>query len=63
MAKRHNVLITEDDPILVTVTLNELVLAEYLERVHARVQAAEDQISKKTSFTTSRASSRSPRRR
>ena len=45
VAKRHNVLITENDPILVTLTLNELLLAEYLERVHARVQAAEDEIS------------------
>jgi hypothetical protein len=32
VAKRHNLLLDKSDPILAAVTLNELVLAEFLER-------------------------------
>ena len=31
IAVKHNVLLTKDDPVLVTVSLNEIVLAHYLE--------------------------------
>lgn len=39
--KRHNVGIGRDDPILMTVTLNELVLGEFLKRVEDAAVAAE----------------------
>jgi hypothetical protein len=45
VAKRHNVLLGPDDPILVTLTLNELILAGYLERVQTLLEAAQDQTS------------------
>lgn len=35
VAIRHNVLLGQDDPILVTVTINELVLSRYLEKASA----------------------------
>jgi Transcriptional activator TraM len=45
VARRHNVLLGPDDPILVTLTLNELILTGYLERVQALLEAAQDQTS------------------
>lgn len=42
VAKRHNVLLGPSDPILVTLTLNELVLAQYVERLIATLEQAED---------------------
>ncbi|MCD2514651.1 hypothetical protein [Comamonas endophytica] len=36
LAIRHNVLLGKDDPILVTVTLNELVLKQYLDLVESQ---------------------------
>ena len=42
VAKRHNVLLGPSDPILVTLTLNELVLAQYVERLNATLEQAED---------------------
>jgi hypothetical protein len=47
VARRHNVLVTADDPVFVGVTLNELLLAEYVRRVetslgHARREIAAD---------------------
>jgi hypothetical protein len=48
VAKRHNVLLGPNDPILVTLTLNELILADYIERVHALLVAAQDQTSAST---------------
>ncbi|QCG92924.1 hypothetical protein E6C67_02940 (plasmid) [Azospirillum sp. TSA2s] len=42
VAKRHNVLLGPSDPILVTLTLNELVLAQYVERLTATLEQAED---------------------
>ncbi|WP_182333658.1 conjugal transfer protein TraM [Stenotrophomonas acidaminiphila] len=40
VAIRHNVLLGPDDPILVTVTLNELVLADFLEKARNDYTAA-----------------------
>jgi len=45
VAKRHHVLLGPDDPILVTLTLNELILTDYLARVDALLVAAQDQTS------------------
>jgi hypothetical protein len=45
VAKRHNVLLGPNDPILVTLTLNELILADYVERVHALLVAAQEETS------------------
>lgn len=42
VVKRHNVLLNRDDPIFVTVTCNEMVLAHYADMVAARVDAATD---------------------
>ncbi|MBN8477342.1 MAG: hypothetical protein J0L91_00070 [Burkholderiales bacterium] len=39
--KRHNVAIGRDDPILMTVTLNELVLGEFFRRIDEAAAAAE----------------------
>jgi predicted DNA-binding protein (UPF0278 family) len=41
VARRHNVLVDRGDPIFVTVTLNELLLAEHLEKVRAAITHAE----------------------
>jgi hypothetical protein len=40
VAKRHNVLVDPTDPIFVTVTLNELLLAEHVRQLEAAVQQA-----------------------
>ncbi|WP_277594462.1 hypothetical protein [Pseudomonas chlororaphis] len=45
VAKRHNLLIGHNDPILATLTLNELILGEYLEHVNALLVEAQDQVS------------------
>lgn len=45
VAKRHNVRLGPDDPILITVTLNELILAEYIEHVNVLIERAENQAS------------------
>ncbi len=42
VARRHNVLLGRDDPIFVTVTVNELVLAHYVDLVATRAEAATD---------------------
>jgi len=41
VAIKHNVLLSPDDPILVTLTLNELVLGRYLELVNQHSEDAE----------------------
>jgi len=41
IAIKHNVLLSPDDPILVTLTLNELVLGHYLELVNQHSEDAE----------------------
>ena len=45
VARRHRVLLSPDDPILVTVTLNEVIVARAAERVAELVNGAADQIS------------------
>ena len=41
VGKRHGILLDSDDPVLVTVTLNELVLEEYLRRARVAADEAE----------------------
>jgi hypothetical protein len=41
VAKRHNVLVDPQDPVFVTVTLNELLLAEHVQKVQAALDRAE----------------------
>lgn len=43
VARRHNILLPNDDPIFVAVSLNELVLAEYLSRMNATADDARAQ--------------------
>lgn len=40
VARRHNVLVTPEDPIFVAVTLNELLLAQHVQELQAAVEAA-----------------------
>lgn len=42
VAKRHGVTLESRDPIFATVTLNELVLKNYLERLNALLEHAQD---------------------
>ena len=44
VAKRHKVLISPDDPIFMTVTLNELLLADTLGQLQTAVIASQDHI-------------------
>ena len=44
VAKRHHLLLRPDDPLFITVTLNDLLLARALERIEAAVIASQDQI-------------------
>ncbi len=41
VARRHNVLVDPDDPIFIAVTLDELLLAEHLQRVQLALSQAE----------------------
>jgi len=41
VAKRHNVLVDPQDPVFVAVTLNELLLAEHVQKVQAALDRAE----------------------
>jgi Transcriptional activator TraM. len=45
VAERHRVVLRPDDPIFLTMTLNELVLQRYIERVENAVAAAEQRLS------------------
>ena len=45
VAKRHNLLLRYDDPVLVLLTLNELTLNGLITHIEGAVQAAQDQIS------------------
>lgn len=45
VAKRHGVLLGPTDPVLVTVTLNELVVGRLIEHVAARMEAASNDFS------------------
>lgn len=44
VAKRHDLLLSRDDPVLVTVTLNELVLGEALAQLKASLSEANQEI-------------------
>lgn len=45
VARRHNLLLDHDDPLLVTLTLNELALNRIIAKQLAAIEAAQDQIS------------------
>jgi hypothetical protein len=45
VARKHNLLLSPDDPLLVTITLNEVILRRVLERQRQAIEAAQDQIS------------------
>ncbi len=45
VARRHNLLLSPDDPLMVLVTLNEMILARMLETQQRALEAALDQIS------------------
>jgi hypothetical protein len=40
VAKRHGLLLDEDDPVLLTVTLSEFILDEYVEKLNANLERA-----------------------
>jgi hypothetical protein len=45
VARKHNLLLSPDDPLMVLVTLNEMILARMLETQQRALEAALDQIS------------------
>jgi hypothetical protein len=45
VARKHNLLLSADDPLLVTVTLNEAILHRIIARQTEAIEAAQDQIS------------------
>ncbi len=45
VAKRHHILLSEDDPVLVTLTLNELILTRAIAEIEAHIQACKEQAS------------------
>jgi hypothetical protein len=45
VAKRHHILLSEDDPVLVTLTLNELILTRSIVEIEAHIQACKEQAS------------------
>jgi len=45
VARKHNLLLSPDDPLLVTVTLNEAILHRLIARQTEAIEAAQDQIS------------------
>jgi hypothetical protein len=44
VARKHNLLLSPDDPLLVTITLNEVILRRVLERQRQAIEAAQDEI-------------------
>ena len=52
VARRHNILISPDDPIFATVTLNELVLAHVLEQQRQALAESQAQIERTTTQQT-----------
>ncbi|ELZ3581712.1 hypothetical protein UL135_002678 [Acinetobacter baumannii] len=44
VAKQHHVLLSPDDPIFITVTLNELILKDYLAQVEMKLSESEQTI-------------------
>jgi hypothetical protein len=51
IARRHNVLVSADDPVFVGVTLNELLLAEYIRRVETSLDRARRDVAADTART------------
>jgi hypothetical protein len=45
VAKRHHILLSEDDPVLVTLTLNELILTRAIAQIEAHIEACKEQVS------------------
>ncbi len=45
VAKRHHLLLSEDDPVLVTLTLNELILTRAIAQIQAHIEACKEQTS------------------
>ena len=45
VARKHNLLLSADDPILITITLNEMILSRLLGKLQLSIEAAQDQIS------------------
>lgn len=48
VAKRHRVILNESDPIFITITLNDLVLAEHVERMRVIVEEYSSLVSAST---------------
>lgn len=44
VAKRHHVLLSPDDPILITVTLNELIIKHHIDQVETKFSETENAI-------------------
>jgi hypothetical protein len=44
VARQHNLLLSPDDPLLVTITLNEVILQRIIARQLQAIEAAQDQI-------------------
>jgi hypothetical protein len=44
VARQHNLLLSPDDPLLVTITLNEVILQRMIARQLQAIEAAQDQI-------------------
>jgi hypothetical protein len=44
VARQHNLLLSPDDPLLVTITLNEVILQQIIARQLQAIEAAQDQI-------------------
>ena len=45
VAKRHNIILDHNDPILVTVTLNELVVEHYIEKMESLLAITQNNLS------------------
>jgi beta-mannanase len=45
VARKHNLLLSPDDPLLVTITLNEVILRRIIASQQQAIEAAQDQIS------------------
>jgi hypothetical protein len=45
IAKRHNLLLRDDDPLFVLLTLNDLALDRFVQRIEAAAESAQDQLS------------------
>ena len=48
VAKKHHIILTEEDPIFITVTLNEMILNHFITEINNQLNTAQDQISAST---------------